>query len=225
MIARAPPTRRTLPDRSPHAVRFVRDAAAILYRGNDPSVRSMENIMPLTLRISHPALTGNKNAETVHFYTEVLGMELVLRQPNLDFPAEEHLFFHVGNDNFIAYFVPVDEAAHQLEPARPGCAGMDHLALDVDEAGFAEALRRLRAEGVEFEGPVDRGYERSIYFKDPNGVTVELLVWITPPPADLPQAAIIKRAQALREARGATAIEDEDIRQAIAQMREERAPV
>lgn len=180
--------------------------------------------MPLTVRISHPALTGNKNAETVRFYTEVLGMELVLRQPNLDFPAEEHLFFHVGNDNFIAYFVPVDEAVHQLEGAASGCGGMDHLALDVNEAGFQEAVRRLTAEGVPFEGPVDRGYERSIYFKDPNGVTVELLLWITPPPADLPQAAIIKRAQSIRESRGASFIEDQDVRQAIAELQREREP-
>jgi len=175
--------------------------------------------MSLTVRISHPALTGRKNAETIRFYTEVLGMELVLRQPNLDFPAEEHLFFHVGNDTFIAYFVPVDETQHQLDPARPGCGGMDHLALDVDEAGFQEAIRRLTAEGVPFEGPVDRGYERSVYFKDPNDVTVELLVWITPPPADLSLAAVIKRAQALREARGAAFIEDEDVRRATADLR------
>lgn len=178
--------------------------------------------MPLTVRISHPALTGTRNAETVRFYTEILEMELVLRQPNLDFPAEEHLFFHVGNDNFIAYFVPVDEGLHQLEPARHGGGGMDHLALDVDVEGFQAAIARLTAARVPFEGPVDRGYERSIYFKDPNGVTVELLVWITPPPPGLPQAAIIKRAQAIREARGAAFIEDRDVRQAVAEIQAER---
>lgn len=179
--------------------------------------------MVRTLRISHPALTGAKNAETVRFYTEVLGMELVLRQPNLDYPAEEHLFFHVGNDTFIAYFVPVDEAAVTYPPAGTGSGHMDHLAIDVDERGFAAAMERLRAEGIPFEGPADRGYERSIYFKDPNGVTIELLVWITPPPPDLSQAAIIKRAQRLREARGAAFIEDEDVRRAIVELRAERA--
>src|SRR6266540_4136326 len=176
-----------------------------------------------TLRISHPALTGSKNAETIRFYTEVLGMELVLRQPNLDYPSEEHLFFHVGNDNFIAYFVPRDEAdGASYQPATPGCGWMDHLAIDVDEQGFEESVSRLRAEGVAFEGPVDRGYERSIYFKDPNGVTLELLVWLTPPPADLPQATIIKRAQRLREERGAAFIEDEDVRRAIGELQAER---
>ena len=179
--------------------------------------------MTLTLRISHPALTGTKSAETLRFYTEVLGMELVLRQPNLDYPSEEHLFFHVGNDNFIAYFVPRDEAdAASYTPAQSGSGGMDHLAIDVDAAAFDEALRRLQAAGVAVEGPVDRGYERSIYFKDPNGVTLELLCWLTPPPVGLPQAAIIKRAQQLREARGAGFIEDQDIRLAIAELQRER---
>ncbi|HZU75303.1 MAG TPA: VOC family protein [Dehalococcoidia bacterium] len=172
--------------------------------------------MPLTLRISHPALTGIHSAETIRFYTEVLGLELVLRQPNLDFPGEEHLFFHAGNDTFIAYFVPVAGAdLSSYAPATSGSGHMDHLALDVDAASFAEAQRRLAVAGVAFEGPVDRGYERSVYFKDPNGVTVELLTWITPPPPGMPLVAVIKTAQALREARGAAFIEDEDVRAAI----------
>ncbi|MBI2767749.1 MAG: VOC family protein [Chloroflexi bacterium] len=173
--------------------------------------------MSLTIRISHPAISGAHAKETIAFYTEVLGMELVLRQPNLDFAAEEHLFFHVGNDNFIAYFVPVegvDPASY--EQARGGSGHMDHLAIDTDAAGIAEAHRRLTAAGVAVEGPIDRGYERSIYFKDPNGVTLELLAWITAPPPGVPQAEIIKRAQQIREARGAAFIEDEDVQAAIA---------
>src|SRR4051812_224021 len=129
-----------------------------------------------TIRISHPALQGANAAETLHFYADVLGMELVLRQPNLDYPAEEHLFFHVGNDNFIAYFVPVsgvDPATYDI--ARSGSGHMDHLAIDVEPGALELAAERLAEHGVEFEGPVDRGYERSIYFKDPNGVTLEFL--------------------------------------------------
>jgi glyoxylase I family protein len=170
-----------------------------------------------TLRISHPAISGSKNAETIHFYRDILGMDLVLRQDNLDVPHEEHLFFHVGNDTFIAYFVP-KEGAPELPPAQSGSGHMDHLAIDVDDASLEEAIARLTAEGIEFEGPVDRGYERSIYFKDPNGATVELLAWLTTPPPGIPQAEIIKLAQAARIVRGAAFIEDEDIRTAIAQL-------
>lgn len=173
-----------------------------------------------TIRISHPALSGANAKETLHFYTEVLGMELVLRQPNLDYPLEEHLFFHVGDDNFIAYFVPkegVDPATYAR--AKSGSGHMDHLAMDIDLARLEAAKERLVAAGVSVDGPVDRGYERSIYFQDPNGVTLELLAWITPPPPDLTQAAIIRCAQDLREARGAASIEDADVRAAIAQLR------
>lgn len=170
-----------------------------------------------TLRISHPAISGSKNAETIHFYQDLLGMELVLRQDNLDVPWEEHLFFHVGNDNFIAYFVP-KEGAPELPPAQSGSGHMDHLAIDVESEVLEEAAERLRAAGVTVDGPVDRGYERSIYFQDPNGATVEFLAWITPPPAGIPQAQLIKRAQEHRIARGASFIEDEDIRAAIAEI-------
>jgi catechol 2,3-dioxygenase-like lactoylglutathione lyase family enzyme len=178
-----------------------------------------------TLRISHPAFFGTKRDETIRFYTELLGMEIVLRQPNLDDASMEHLFFHVGEDTFIAYFLTKNEAASGLRysAARPGIGGMNHLALDVDVASFDEALARLQAAGVAVRGPVDRGYERSIYFKDPNGVRIELLVWLTPPPAALAQVDIIRRAQALRIERGAEFVEHEDVQQAIAALTAERA--
>jgi catechol 2,3-dioxygenase-like lactoylglutathione lyase family enzyme len=173
-----------------------------------------------TLRISHPAFFGTKLDETIHFYTDLLGMEIVLRQPNLDDASMEHLFFHVGENTFIAYFLTKNagEGGLRYSAARPGIGGMNHLALDVEAESFEEALARLRADGVEVRGPVDRGYERSIYFKDPNGVRIELLTWLTPPPSELSQADIIKRAQAARIARGAAFVEDQDVRQAIAEL-------
>ena len=175
--------------------------------------------MVKTLRISHPALFGTKLDETIHFYTEILGMEIVLRQPNLDDASMEHLLFHVGSDNFIAYFLMrEDRAGLRYAPAKPGLGGMNHLAIDMDAASFTEALERLRAEGIDVRGPIDRGYERSIYFKDPNGVRIELLVWLTPPP-DLTQADIIRRAQEIRIGRGAAYVEDQDVQAAIRELR------
>jgi catechol 2,3-dioxygenase-like lactoylglutathione lyase family enzyme len=173
-----------------------------------------------TLRISHPAFFGIHTAETVRFYTDLLGMPIVLRQPNLDDASMEHVFFHVGENNFIAYFLPYDEAAAagKYERMKPGYGVMNHLALDVTEQDFLSALDRLQSAGVQVRGPIDRGYERSIYFRDPNGVRIELLMWLTPPPPSLPQARVIQRAQAIREARGAEFVEDRDVRQAIAEL-------
>jgi catechol 2,3-dioxygenase-like lactoylglutathione lyase family enzyme len=173
-----------------------------------------------TLRISHPAFFGIYSNATIRFYTEILGMRIVLRQPNLDDASLEHVFFHVGEDNFIAYFLPYDEAAaaDKYQRMKPGYGVMNHLALDVDAASFDSAIERLNTEGIECKGPTNRGYERSIYFRDPNGVRIELLVWLTPPPASVPQADIIERAQQVRIRRGAAFVGERDVKQAIAEL-------
>jgi len=89
-----------------------------------------------TLRISHPAFFGIHSADTIRFYSQLLNMRIVLRQPNLDDASMEHVFFHVGEDNFIAYFLPYDEAAaaDKYQRMKPGYGVMNHLALDVDAA-------------------------------------------------------------------------------------------
>src|ERR1700736_952883 len=111
-----------------------------------------------TLRISHPAFFGIHSAETIRFYTELLGMRIVLRQPNLDDASLEHLFFHVGENNFIAYFLPYDEpaAAGKYERIKPGYGAMNHLAIDVDARSFEQALQSLGAQGVQVKGPIER---------------------------------------------------------------------
>jgi glyoxalase family protein len=183
-----------------------------------------------TDRINHPALVGSDGDAVIHFYTQVLGMRMVLRQPNLDFPTLEHLFFEAGGDCFIAYFVPAP-GERPLDPAvKPTGLGsgwspgsLRHLAFDVSPEVFAAAQERLRAEGVAFRGPINRGYENSIYFPDPSGYTLEFLTWTTPPPPDIPQGDIIARAQAIREAAGAPFVDDPHIRQAIAELQAARS--
>jgi catechol 2,3-dioxygenase-like lactoylglutathione lyase family enzyme len=160
--------------------------------------------------INHPALVGRSYAETVDFYTGVLGMRLVLEQPNFDDPDSVHLFFEAGPGQFIAYFVPREGRAPVAGRGRePG--GMLHLALNL-AVPIEEAMETLAAAGIRFRGPIDRGYERSLYFRDPNGAVIELLTWITPLPADVDEGDILLAAQGRRRERGAYAIEDEDIR-------------
>jgi catechol 2,3-dioxygenase-like lactoylglutathione lyase family enzyme len=173
-----------------------------------------------TLRISHPAFFGIHTAETIRFYSDILGMRIVLRQANLDDASLEHVFFHVGENNFIAYFLPYDEAAAagKYERMKPGYGVMNHLALELDATSFEPALARLSAEGIQLKGPIDRGYQRSIYFRDPNGVRIELLTWLTQPPSGVPQADIIERAQAIRHARGADFVDAAAMRQAISEL-------
>jgi catechol-2,3-dioxygenase len=92
-----------------------------------------------------------------------------------------------------------------------------HIALNL-ETPLEDAMATLEAEGIRYNGPIDRGYERSIYFRDPNGTVIELLTWITPKPEGVDEGDLILAAQARRLARNAYAIEDEDVQAAIADL-------
>ena len=170
-----------------------------------------------TSGINHPALIARNLDETVRFYTEVLGMKLVLRQPNLDEPRMTHLFFSAGNGAFLAFFTPNEGSGLEFPQTTEGIASMLHVALNLG-VPIEEAMETLRQHGVHFSGPVDRGYERSLYFKDPNGIVVELLTWITPLPQGADEAAVITAAQRIREDEGAYAIEDDHVRRAFAEL-------
>ncbi len=174
--------------------------------------------MPIsTSGVNHPALIGRDYDETIKFYTEVLGMRLVLDQPNLDEPRMTHLFFDAGNGGFLAFFVVNKGTDLELPPARGGIGAMLHVALNLT-VPIEEAMETLNKHGVKFSGPIDRGYERSLYFHDPNGITVELLTWITPLPEGLDEAEVIMRATELKQAENAHHIEDSHVRQAMAEL-------
>ena len=164
---------------------------------------------------NHPALFGLSYEKTVDFYTRVLGMRLVLEQPNLDDPESVHLFFETGPGQFIAYFVPKPGQARE---GRVPTGALAHIALNLT-SGLDDAMESLTAEGVAFNGPIDRGYERSIYFRDPNGVVIELLTWITPVPEGMDEGDLILAAQARRRARNAYAIDDEDVQAALGDLK------
>jgi glyoxylase I family protein len=50
---------------------------------------------------------------------------------------------------------------------------VQHIAISVSPEQFAAAKARMDDAGVEYLGP-DRGVDDSIYFRDPNGVGLEL---------------------------------------------------
>jgi hypothetical protein len=94
---------------------------------------------------------------------------------------------------------------------------MGHVALNLD-GPLDDAMETLDQHGIGFHGPINRGYESSIYFHDPNGVLVELMTWITPLPDGADEAEVVARATELRRAEGAYAIEDEHVRKAMVEM-------
>ena len=51
--------------------------------------------------------------------------------------------------------------------------GVQHLAISVTTDQFDSARKKLDEAGVDYLGP-DRGADNSMYFRDPNGVGLEL---------------------------------------------------
>ncbi len=148
-----------------------------------------------TAGINHIALVCRDMAETVDFYTRILGMPLVKTVVLPD--GGQHFFFDCGGGSTVAFFWWRDAPA-----AAPGIASvrefphdsktavgsMNHLAFHMEESELEDALARLKAAGVPHTPAVVNHddsttgiarsmhsgvFVRSVYFIDPNGIMLE----------------------------------------------------
>ena len=127
---------------------------------------------PSTARgLHHLALICSDVEQTILFYQDLLGFPLVELMENRDYPGSSHLFFDIGHGNLLAFF---DFPGLGLEPGTEALGGVQHVAISVEPASFEELKRRLDARGIPYLGP-DRGVANSVYFKDPDGIQIELL--------------------------------------------------
>ncbi|KZY24669.1 glyoxalase, partial [Alcanivorax sp. HI0035] len=86
-----------------------------------------------------------------------------------------HLFFKMGDDNFIAFFDAPEGADEKL--FRPRSAFDLHLAFEVDTREELKAWRRrINQAGRPCFGPIDHEFIHSIYFFDPNGIPLEITI-------------------------------------------------
>jgi glyoxylase I family protein len=120
--------------------------------------------------VHHLALICRDPEETIKFYQEFLGFPLVELVENRDYKGSSHFFFDIGNHNLLGFF---DFPGHEHPDWMETIGGVQHLAISVSPAQFDAAKKRLDEAGVEYLGP-DRGVEESMYFRDPNGVGLEL---------------------------------------------------
>ena len=125
------------------------------------------------LGLHHITLVSANAQRTVDFYTQVLGLRLVKQTVNFDDPGSYHLYFgdEVGRPGTAITFF---EWPHAVK-GHPGIGGTHHFALQVaDTNGLLKWKRRLSDLGLKIDGPLDRHYFASIYFRDPDGVILEI---------------------------------------------------
>ena len=121
--------------------------------------------------IHHAALICSDVEQTIQFYQGLLGFPLVELVENRDYKGSSHFFFDLGNQTLLGFF---DFPGLGLEPGIEAIGGVQHIAISVPARPLGAAPRRLDAEGVKYAGP-DLGIEESMYFKDPDGIQIELL--------------------------------------------------
>jgi glyoxylase I family protein len=121
--------------------------------------------------VHHVALICSDVERTIQFYDGLLGFPVVEIIENRDYKGSTHLFFDLGHDNLLGFF---DFPGLGLQPGGESIGSVQHIAISIDSDQFEAAKQRLAAAGVPYVGP-DRGIIDSIYFKDPDGIQIELI--------------------------------------------------
>jgi catechol 2,3-dioxygenase-like lactoylglutathione lyase family enzyme len=110
------------------------------------------------IRIDHVSLNAADRDRTIAWYGDVLGLERSGAGPTE--PGEP-------------VFLGADRAQVALFADR--APGLRHVALATDPEGFAEVRARLEAAGHPFRHERHTNHD-SLYFQDPDGATVEVMV-------------------------------------------------
>jgi catechol 2,3-dioxygenase-like lactoylglutathione lyase family enzyme len=131
---------------------------------------------------SHIGLSTLDLDKTRAFYEDVLGFEAVvadtlrIREGGI----LRHIFFDVGRDQLLAFMEARDmpgvstdyDAGINRGLGVPGA--FYHFAFEAgSEAGLVAKRDQLRTKGLNVTDIVDHGWAKSIYFKDPNGLSLE----------------------------------------------------
>lgn len=139
----------------------------------------MASPTPQIRGVHHTAFRCRDAEETRHFYEDVLGLPLAAalsfeKDPGGNDRPYMHLFFEMGDGNYVAFF----DLPHTVEEKRFRIRdGMEeyHLAMEVGSREELLAFQeRLLEHDVPVYGPIDHHFCHSIYFYDPNGLALEL---------------------------------------------------
>lgn len=132
--------------------------------------------------IHHVAYRCRDAEQTRWFWEDVMGFPLRMAMVFDEAPGMPgkcdymHLFFEMGDNNFIAFFdSPDDDINEQTFRAKHG---FDlHIAFECDTVEELKAWRRrINKMGRPCFGPIDHGFIHSIYMYDPNGIQVEITI-------------------------------------------------
>lgn len=131
--------------------------------------------MPLSTGFNHVATLTSDMAKTVGFYEQAFGGVVTFEVAKRD----DHPWMKivdVGGGAFLNIFeVPAEEIIGERR-RQGGRGAIDHFAIAVDSLATLELMpERLRAAGAQEVGEVQQlGQEWSLFFRDPDGMELEV---------------------------------------------------
>ena len=174
-----------------------------------------------TQGVHHITLVGASRKISIDFWQGVLGMPFIFEQPNLDNSDESHLYFDPGDGRLITIFT--DETRQTIsKQVSQETGAVHHIAFELSQAVFEQVEAKLRKLKIAFSGPKDRGFMKSIYFRDPLGLLIELAYYTFVVPEGSRVADIMIRAHRIRVREGAYNIQQLHIAMAIEEVTAER---
>jgi catechol-2,3-dioxygenase len=121
--------------------------------------------MPNISRVGHVVLMVSNVDQSLAFYRDVLGMELVRYDS-----GPRHAFMSFGRQHHdIGLFEVKTEPTH-------GSIGLSHIAVVIN-GGYDELVQHhehAKAHGAEMAGAMDYGMTKGFYIKDPDGHRIEV---------------------------------------------------
>ena len=124
-------------------------------------------------RLNHAVLFVSDLSRSLDFYEEVMGFEVVAREPR----ANAAFLRAPGSDNH--HDLGLFGLGPMASPKQRGSVGLYHLAWQVPTIDdLAEAREQLAAAGA-LSGESDHGATKSLYGADPDGNEFEVM-WMLP---------------------------------------------
>jgi len=128
-----------------------------------------------TRGLHHITAITSDASSAVSFYTRVLGLRLVKKTVNFDEPSAYHLYFgdEKGSPGTLLTFFDWGKA---IGFGQVGAGVTHHFAFTTrDEGSLANWKTWLEQNDVSVLGPFDRGSFNSLYFRDPDGLILEIV--------------------------------------------------
>src|SRR2546427_1684975 len=127
-----------------------------------------------TQGLHHITAITSDASSAVNFYTRILGLRLVKKPVTFDDPSAYHLYFgeEEGNPGTLITFF---DWGKSIGFGQVGAGVTHHFAFTTRDGESQSGWKTwLEQNGVSVLGPFDRGSFKSLYFRDPDGLILEI---------------------------------------------------